>query len=117
MGRISGPANIAPESLQKMRKYKPILLMHLLHQVKLYLLGSTVFGQAEPLRDSYDMSINNNPLKLIESVSHHDICSLPSDSRQFQKVFHFGWHPAAELINDHFRGCYNVFCLIPVKPR
>src|SRR6266436_9004358 len=115
--RFARGANATPMPDQLVGKLDPLFPRDYLHQVLLDLLGVFVPRQIQPVRQTLDMRIHNNPAGDPERRAEDHVRRLSRYARQRQYLLHRARHLPAELFQNRLARSHYGLRLVPEKPR
>jgi len=102
---------------QKVCDLYPLFSSKQLLQVFFDLVGSCLFGEVQPPRQSLDVCIHNDSLRFPKGYSENDVRRFASDSRQLQKFFHCLGDFAFVLFYEEPARALNTFRLVAEEAR
>ena len=95
----------------------PLLLRYNFHQILLYLLGVTLFGQTQALGQPFDVGIDCNAFGNAVYFTQHDVGRFASHAFELEQAIHVIRYLAAMLADDDMARFLDKFCLLAKEAR
>jgi len=107
--RVAGETTAAAMPNEPMAEEGPLLARDQEHEVLLDFDGVGVFGEAKALRQSRDVSIDNDAVIEVEGIAEDDIGGFASDAAEAGEFFHGLRHFAVVALDERLAAGLDAF--------